>query len=292
MAGMAFGRYSNKNSFTHKVDPRNKIFMLILLTVTIFLQFTTWSTTLIVSGLLFVIVIIFMIVSKVSFIELFKSMAMMWILMIFLMAGYIFIPMSNYTHVAFTIGTFKVYWDAIYQCGYILLRIFMMLSFTMILTSTTKPMELTYGLEWYMLPLKAIKFPSSEIAMTLSIALRFIPTLLEETNRIMKAQASRGVDFNHGGLGKKLKAIITLIIPLFVSSIERSEELSNAMEARGYDPKAKRTKYRILHFSWRDLVSSILVLLIFAGVLTMFIWDKNVGNIDIIKFFFGVDVGF
>lgn len=292
MAGMAFGRYSNKNSFTHKVDPRNKIFMLILLTVTIFLQFTTWSTTLIVSGLLFVIVIIFMIVSKVSFIELFKSMAMMWILMIFLMAGYILIPMSNYTHVAFTIGTFKVYWDAIYQCGYILLRIFMMLSFTMILTSTTKPMELTYGLEWYMLPLKAIKFPSSEIAMTLSIALRFIPTLLEETNRIMKAQASRGVDFNHGGLGKKLKAIITLIIPLFVSSIERSEELSNAMEARGYDPKAKRTKYRILHFSWRDLVSSILVLLIFAGVLTMFIWDKNVGNIDIIKFFFGVDVGF
>lgn len=292
MAGMAFGRYSNKNSFTHKVDPRNKIFMLILLTVTIFLQFTTWSTTLIISGLLFVIVIIFMIVSKVSFIELFKSMAMMWILMIFLMAGYIFIPMSNYTHVAFTIGTFKVYWDAIYQCGYILLRIFMMLSFTMILTSTTKPMELTYGLEWYMLPLKAIKFPSSEIAMTLSIALRFIPTLLEETNRIMKAQASRGVDFNHGGLGKKLKAIITLIIPLFVSSIERSEELSNAMEARGYDPKAKRTKYRILHFSWRDLVSSILVLLIFAGVLTMFIWDKNVGNIDIIKFFFGVDVGF
>ena len=132
----------------------------------------------------------------------------------------------------------------------------------MILTSTTKPMELTYGIEWYMLPLKVIKFPVSEIAMTLSIALRFIPTLLEETNRIMKAQASRGVDFTRGGLGKRLKAIITLIIPLFVSAIERSEELSNAMEARGYDPKAKRSKYRILHFSYRDIIAFLIILLI------------------------------
>ena len=292
MASMTFGRYSNKNSFTHKLDPRNKILMVILLTVTIFLQFTNWSSTLIISGVLVIITIVLLIVSKVSLLELFKSLAMMWLLMIFLMAGYIFIPMSNYTHVAFTIGTFNVYWDAIYQCGYILLRIFMMLAFTMILTSTTKPMELTYGIEWYMLPLKVIKFPVSEIAMTLSIALRFIPTLLDETNRIMKAQASRGVDFTRGGLGKRLKAVITLVIPLFVSAIERSEELSNAMEARGYDPKAKRTKYRILHFSWRDLVGVLLVILIFAGVLTLFIWDKNVGKIDIIKFFLGIEVGF
>ena len=292
MASMTFGRYSNKNSFTHKLDPRNKILMVILLTVTIFLQFTNWSSTLIISGVLVIFTIILLIVSKVSLLELFKSLAMMWLLMIFLMAGYIFIPMANYTHVAFTIGTFNVYWDAIYQCGYILLRIFMMLAFTMILTSTTKPMELTYGIEWYMLPLKVIKFPVSEIAMTLSIALRFIPTLLDETNRIMKAQASRGVDFTRGGLGKRLKAVITLVIPLFVSAIERSEELSNAMEARGYDPKAKRTKYRILHFSWRDLVGVLLVILVFAGVLTLFIWDKNVGKIDIIKFFLGIEVGF
>lgn len=292
MANIAFGRYSSKNSFTHKLDPRNKIILVILLMVTIFLQFTNWSTTLIISGLLVIAVIIMMIISKVSLLELFKSMAMMWLLMIFLMIGYIFIPMSNYTHIAFTIGTFNVYWDAIYQCGYIILRIFMMLAFTMILTSTTKPMELTYGIEWYMLPLKVIKFPVSEIAMTLSIALRFIPTLLEETNRIMKAQASRGVDFTRGGLGKRLKAIITLIIPLFVSAIERSEELSNAMEARGYDPKAKRSKYRILHFSYRDIIAFLIILLIFAGVLTLFIFDKNGREIDIIKFFFNVDVGF
>ena len=292
MASIAFGRYSSKNSFTHKLDPRNKIILVILLMVTIFLQFTNWSTTLIISGILVIAVIIMMIISKVSLLELFKSMAMMWLLMIFLMIGYIFIPMSNYTHIAFTIGNFNVYWDAIYQCGYIILRIFMMLAFTMILTSTTKPMELTYGIEWYMLPLKVIKFPVSEIAMTLSIALRFIPTLLEETNRIMKAQASRGVDFTRGGLGKRLKAIITLIIPLFVSAIERSEELSNAMEARGYDPKAKRSKYRVLHFSYRDIIAFLIILLIFTGVLTLFIFDKNGREIDIIKFFFNVNVGF
>jgi energy-coupling factor transport system permease protein len=108
----------------------------------------------------------------------------------------------------------------------------------------------------------------------------------------MKAQASRGVDFTRGGLGKRLKAIITLIIPLFVSAIERSEELSNAMEARGYDPKAKRSKYRILHFSYRDIIAFLIILLIFAGVLTLFIFDKNGREIDIIKFFFNVDVGF
>ena len=117
-----------------------------------------------------------------------------------------------------------------------------MIALTMVLTSTTKPMDLTYAIEWYLTPLKLVKFPSHIVAMTLSIALRFIPTLLDETHRIMKAQASRGVDFDHGGLIKRLSAIVSLIIPLFVSAIGRSEELSNAMEARGYDPYGKRSR--------------------------------------------------
>ena len=169
----------------------------------------------------------------------------------------------------------------------------MMISLTMVLTSTTKPMDLTYAFEWYMTPFKIISFPVSEIAMTLSIALRFIPTLLDETDRIMKAQASRGVDFNHGRLGKRIKAIISLIIPLFVSAIERSEELSNAMEARGYDPKAKRTRYRILHFSYRDILAFLIVGIIFGGILTLFIIDKNMeSSLDILNILFGINVGF
>lgn len=293
MSKITFGRYSPKHTFVHRMDPRNKIFLLILLMVAIFLQFTYWSTTLILSGALLLFVIIFLIISRVSFFDLFRSLATMWILVIVLMAAYIFIPLSTYSHVAFYIGTYPIYWDAFYQSGYIILRLIMMISLTMILTSTTKPMDLTYAFEWYMTPLRVIKFPTSEIAMTLSIALRFIPTLLDETDRIMKAQASRGVDFNHGGFGKRIKAIISLIIPLFISAIERSEELSNAMEARGYDPRAKRTRYRILRFSWRDIIGFFAVGLIFGGVLTCFIFDKNMDNgLNILQFLFHFDPGF
>ncbi len=293
MNKITFGRYSPKNTFVHKMDPRNKILILILLMVAIFLQFTYWSTTLILSGVLLLSIIIIMIISRINFIELFKSMATMWLLIIILMAAYIFIPMQTYQNVAFYIGTFPIYWDAIYQSGYIILRLIMMIALTMILTATTKPMDLTYAFEWYMYPLKVIRFPVSEIAMTLSIALRFIPTLLDETDRIMKAQASRGVDFNHGRLGKRIKAVISLIIPLFVSAIERSEELSNAMEARGYDPKAKRTKYRLLRFSWRDLIGFILCGALFGGILTLFIFDKNMENgLNIIEYIFHVNPGF
>ena len=295
MSKITFGRYSPKNAFIHRMDPRNKILILILLMVAIFLQFTHWSTTLVLSGVLLLVIIIFMIISRINFIELFRSMATMWFLIIILMAAYIFIPMSTYigTPVAFYIGTFAVYWAGIYQSGYIILRLIMMLSLTMMLTATTKPMDLTYAFEWYMFPLRGIHFPVSEIAMTLSIALRFIPTLLDETDRIMKAQASRGVDFNHGRFGKRIKAIISLIIPLFISAIERSEELSNAMEARGYDPKAKRTRYRILRFSWRDAIGFILCGAIFGGILTLFIFDKNMENgLNIIEFLFHVNPGF
>ena len=147
----------------------------------------------------------------------------------------------------------------------------LMLAVTTILTTTTKPLDMTYGLEWYMSPLKVIKFPAHEIAMTISIALRFIPTILEETQRIIKAQKSRGVDLEEGTLKEKINAIISLLIPLLISSFQRSEELSDAMEARGYDPSAKRTRYRILKFSLLDLFSLIggifvLVIVILLGV--------------------------
>ena len=163
-----------------------------------------------------------------------------------------------------------------------------MIALTMVLTSTTKPMDMTYAFEWYMSPLKVIRFPAHEIAMTLSIALRFIPTLLEETERIMKAQASRGVDFNHGGLFKRFGAVIALIIPLFVSALERSEELANAMIVRGYDPRAKRTRYRLLKFSWRDLIAFIFIVGLFAGIIVLFVFDSKDQPIDILQMVFNV----
>jgi len=136
--------------------------------------------------------------------------------------------------------------------------------------------------------LKVVRFPAHEIAMTLSIALRFIPTLLDETERIMKAQASRGVDFNHGGLFKRFGAVIALIIPLFVSALERSEELANAMIVRGYDPRAKRTKYRLLRFSWRDIIAFLFIGGIFAGIIFLFVIDTNENKLDLLQIIFGV----
>ena len=293
MNNVTFGRYSPLGTFTHKVDPRNKVLILILLMVSVFLQFHVWSTTLLISGALLILFVAVMILSRVSFIELFKSLKSMWFLVIMLLAIYVFIPNPTYTMECYRFNThYAIYWDSFYQCGYIILRLILMVSLTMVLTATTKPMDLTYAFEWYMTPLKLIRFPVHEIAMTLSIALRFIPTLLDETDRIMKAQSSRGVDFNRGGLGKRFKAIISLIIPLFVSAIQRSEELSDAMEARGYDPRAKRTRYRKLRFTWRDIIAFIFGGAIFGGILYLFIYDHTVEPLNLFVIFFQFNPGF
>ena len=124
--------------------------------------------------------------------------------------------------------------------------------------------------------------------MTLSIALRFIPTLIDETNRIIKAQSSRGVDFNRGGFIKRFKAIFALIIPLFVSAINRSEELSDAMEVRAYDPYGKRSRYHQLKFHLRDLFAFIFVSCIFSGILFLVIYNNHFGQVDIIYWIFGI----
>lgn len=293
MNNVTFGRYTPYNTFVHKLDPRNKILILILLMVAIFLKFTLWSTTLLLSAGMLLLLILLMILTRISFLDLFKSMKSMWFMVIFILAIYVFIPNNSYTMVCYRFNDhYAIYWDSFYQAGYIILRLILMISLTMVLTSSTKPMDLTYAFEWYMYPLKVIRFPVHEIAMTLSIALRFIPTLLDETDRIMKAQASRGVDFNRGNLFKRFRAVISLIIPLFVSAIQRSEELSDAMEARGYDPKGKRTRYRKLSFTYRDIIAFVIGGAIFGGILYLFIYDLNVETLDLFELFFHVNLGF
>ena len=277
------------NTFVHKMDARNKLFLTIVLIVAIFFRFSNWGTIIVFTVGYVLLLILMMLLSRTSFIGFLKGLRGMWLLVLFLFLIYIFIPNSNYTMaVAFKIGDYKVRWDAFYYSGYIVIRLMMIMGLMMVLTSTTSPMNLTYAFEWYLTPLKVVKFPVHEVAMTLSIALRFIPTLLEETDRIMKAQSSRGVDFNHGGLFKRFRALTSLIIPLFVSAIERSEELADAMEARGYDPRSKRTRYRKLKFSWVDLISFILIVGIVAGTIYTFVYDMNVEHIDLMYKWFGV----
>lgn len=258
MGSMTFGRYAPFNTFTHRLDPRTKIILMIMLMIIVFMPFQFVSTSLILIGIYFIIFIGIMLVSKVSFKNLLKSLTAMWFLVLFLAVIYFFLPTTKNLP-AFSINGYQFYYDGLVQCAYIVLRLVLMICITMVLTSTTKPLELTYALEWYMAPLKPLHFPVHIIAMMISIALRFIPTILDETERIKKAQESRGVDFSHGGLIKRIKAVISLIIPLFISAFERSEQLADAMEARGYDPNGKRTKYRVLHFHWKDLFSFVII---------------------------------
>lgn len=259
MNSISLGRYAPYDSFIHRMDARNKVFCLIALMVAVFISYPSWQMTFIIGGILAVFTIFLVILSHISFRQLFGSLKALWFVIIFLLLINCLVPPKNAVEVAFHINTFPIYWDAIFQSLKIILRLALMLTLSMVLTATTKPLELTYALEWYLTPLKIIRFPAHEVAMTISIALRFIPTLLDEVERIMKAQSSRGVVFKHGKLSTRFKAIVSLIIPLFISAFQRSEELADAMEARGYDPKQKRTRYRKLKWKISDFFVLILI---------------------------------
>ena len=279
MNNISLGRYVPYNTLIHKLDQRTKLLSMILLMVVIFFSYGSTWTNLIIYGGLGIIIFILMKISKIKLRQVLKQLKMMWFMMLFLFiinlftiktSLPIFIPGVGEID-SFTIPgiNWTIYISAIINSIYIFVRLVLMITLTLILTSTTKPMDLTYALEWMMYPLKVVRFPVHEVAMMISLALRFIPTLLDETDRIMKAQASRGVDFQDGKIKEKVGAIVSLIIPLFVSAFQRSDELANAMEARGYDPSKKRSKYRLLKWKNRDTLSFLFVILLFAGFLVM-----------------------
>ena len=172
-------------------------------------------------------------------------------------------------NVLFYIGSFPIYDEGIYRTVYIVIRLVMMLMLTFILTSTTKSMELTFAIEWLLAPLNYIKIPVHIFAMVLSLALRFIPTLAQEADKIMKAQASRGVDFKNGKLKDRLKGLVSLVIPMFASCIIHAGELADAMDARGYDPLAKRTKYNRRKWDLADTFSSLVLLVFLGGMIVL-----------------------
>ncbi|HOJ45089.1 MAG TPA: energy-coupling factor transporter transmembrane component T [Bacilli bacterium] len=267
MANIALGRYVPYNSFIHRLDPRLKLFGLIVLMVGIFIKFVNVPMNFIVYGLIFLLIATMMMVSRIKFKTLFKQLKALWIMITFLLIINTIVPNSG--AIAFSIGSWNIYWNAIFQTLYIVIRLVLMIALTMVLTSTTRPLDLTYAIEWYLLPFKVIRFPTHEIAMTISIALRFIPTLLDETYRIMKAQASRGVDFVSGKLSEKVRAIVSLIVPLFISAFQRSEELANAMEARGYNPSGKRTRYRVMKWRVPDSIALIFVVGLLSGIIVL-----------------------
>lgn len=262
MNNVMIGKYMPIDSFIHRLDPRLKLGALLILLITVF-----FDAGFIGYGILGIFVLIVALLSKMKFSQIVKAIKPMIIMMLFLMFfNLLFIQRGN---LLWQIGFIKIYDTALFQTLYIFIRLILIIIMTTVLTATTKPLDLTLGIEHLLSPFKKVGFPTHEVAMMISIALRFIPTLMEETQRIMKAQASRGVDFSEGTLKDKIMSIVSLIIPLFISAFQRAEDLANAMESRNYNPDAKRTRYKQLHWQLADTISLISVLIVSGSMLMM-----------------------
>lgn len=256
MNNIALGRYLPLNSIIHNMDPRYKLMSMLILMVTIFLP-SGYIGYVIIGAF----VLLALLLAKLNFTMIFKAMKPMLFMLVFLTFVNALVLRTGYVLV--DVFGFKIYSDAIFRTLYITVRLLLMIMVTTILTASTKPLDLTLAIEDLLSPFKYFGFPAHEIAMMISIALRFIPTLIDETNRIMKAQASRGVDLKEGSFKEKIVAILSLIVPLFVSSFQRAEELADAMEARGYVPSATRTRYKQLVHGLKDyiMLGSVIILL-------------------------------
>lgn len=284
MNNIVLGKYVPYNTFLHRLDPRTKIISLIIFVVAIFMNYGSYVNNFIINGVGLILVIVLLLVSKISIKSIFSSLKMLWFTILFLFLINIFIPNGNYSYVLFSINSYNFYLESIFQAIKIILRIVIMILISLILTSTTKPTDLSYAFEWYLTPFKYVKLPVSEIAMIISLALRFIPTILEDAIRIKNAQSSRGIDFEHGSLKEKFKGITSLIVPLLISSLSRSDDLAFALSARGYIPGEKQTRYRILNFKYTDLLS-FLTLILFCSLLFTLAYFQ----LDILKYLFNFE---
>lgn len=256
MNNFTLGRYVPLDSKIHRIDPRFKIItMLILMTAVFLADFYGYA-------ILFVVLATAILMAKLSFKFILKSMKPMMFMLVFLFI--INTLLLREGTIVLQIGSFKIYSKAVIQTLFIVGRLVLMIMVTTLLTATTAPLDLTLGIEDLLSPLRRFKVPAHEIAMMISIVFRFIPTLIDDTQRIMQAQSSRGVDLDEGKLTEKVSGIISMIIPLFVSSFQRAEDLADAMEARGYYPGKERTRYKQLKIRVSDYVAlfiSIAVLL-------------------------------
>ena len=265
MNNIALGSYLPLNSIIHRLDPRAKICAMLLMMIAIFLP--AGYLGYVVLGICIICVSM---LAKLKLSFLWRAMKPMLFMLTFLLIINLLVVREG--SILFTIGSFAIYSGAVSQTLYIVVRLALMIMITTILTATTKPLELTLAIEDLLKPFQVIHVPAHEIAMMISIALRFIPTLIEETQRIMKAQASRGVDMENGKLMEKVRAILSLIVPLFVSAFQRAEDLAYAMEARGYIPNRPHSRYKQLKMSGKDYLLLAGTMLILAATVVLVIY--------------------
>ncbi len=260
-AKFALGQYNYSDSFLHKLDPRVKIILVFSFVIFLFFVKT-------ISGylILFIFVSSLVVLSKSEFSSVMRSLKPILFLLVFTAIFQVFFTPGA---VLFQWHFLKITKDGLKLATYISIRLILLSLFTFILTSTTSNIELTNGFEAVISPLKVFRFPAEEVSLMISISLRFVPVLFEEADRIMKAQMSRGAEFNKGSLINRAKSFLPLLLPLLINALNRADKLAVAMEARGYVIGKKRTKYKEMRLGRRDYISvavSVFIMLIAIGI--------------------------
>lgn len=256
---VAFGQYFPGKSLIHRLDPRAKLIMMVAYLVIIFCTFNYVSLAIVTLFTVF-----FIAISGVSPKFYFKSLKVIIFIVIITSLLNLFYGTGD---PLWQWGVLKVTLNGINRAIFVTVRIICLILSSSCLTFTTSPTELTDAIERLMKPLNKIHFPVHEIAMMMSLALRFVPTLLEETDKIMQAQKARGADMDSGNIIKRVKALIPILIPLFVSAFRRAYEIATAMECRCYQGGRGRTRMKSIHMSKRDVISFISMGLVICGVI-------------------------
>lgn len=260
---ITFGQYYPITSFVHNMDARAKILLSIAMIVAIFLADNFYGLLLVTCFTLFMIL-----VAKLPLFRVLRSLKMILFITIFMTIFTVLFGSKNDAVIA-KWWIFVITYQGIVNALFLVLRLILLVVATSVLTLTTTPVALTDAIESLLTPLKWIKFPVHAFAMIMSIALRMIPTLIEETNKIIAAQKARGANFEKGGLIQKAKAMIPVLVPLLVNAFHRSEELANAMDARCYSGSKKRTKYKKLVFTYRDILAVVFVAGLITGIVLL-----------------------
>ena len=258
---ITLGQYFPGDTPAHKLDPRTKILLVILYIVALF-----QARSLLTYAIMTVTFVLCARISKVGAKALLKGLKPVVIIVLF--TGFLNLFFTP-GEVIFQLGFLRLTDAGVYNALRMVVRIMLLITGTFLLTYTTSPIALTDALERMLNPLKKVRVPVHELAMVMSIALRFIPTLIEETDKIMSAQKARGADFESGNLLQKARALVPVLVPLFVSSFRRADELAVAMECRCYHGGEGRTRRHVLHFAGRDYLALTLGCAITAAVIIL-----------------------
>ena len=257
---VTLGQFFPGNSPVHRMDPRTKLIILVAYIVALMIA-SSWFSY----ALLLVFLVTSVAISKIPLKALVRGMKPIVLILVF--TGLLNLFLTDGKVVLVDVWIIRITMEGVIRAIVMMVRILMLLAGTFLLTYTTSPIALTDGLEALLGPLKKIRVPVHEMAMIMCIALRFIPTLIEETDKIMSAQKARGADFESGNLLQRVKALVPILIPLFIGSFRRAEELATAMECRCYHGGDGRTKMKLLRYKRLDLIAFLIGIVLFSGVI-------------------------